>query len=79
MIDVNMREMLKAGVHFGHQTSHWNPKMGPYIYGARNKIHIINLDKTLPLFQDALNFIGSTAAKKASRTSGRHLLNLNSG
>lgn len=61
---VNMRDMLKAGVHFGHQTCHWNPKMGAYIYGARNKIHIINLEKTLPLFSDALNFISSTASKK---------------
>jgi small subunit ribosomal protein S2 len=56
--------MLKAGVHFGHQTCHWDPKMGPYIYGARNKIHIINLETTLPLFNDALNFMGSTASKK---------------
>ena len=61
---VTMRDMLKAGVHFGHQTSHWNPKMGTYIYGARNKIHIINLEKTLPLFNDAVNFISSVAAKK---------------
>lgn len=61
---VNMRDMLKAGVHFGHQTSHWNPKMRHYIYGARNKIHIINLEKTLPLFKDALNFIGNIASKK---------------
>lgn len=61
---VNMRDMLKAGVHFGHQTCHWNPKMASYIYGARNKIHIINLEKTVPLLNDALNFIGSTASKK---------------
>lgn len=61
---VNMRDMLKAGVHFGHQTCHWNPKMASYIYGARNKIHIINLEKTLPMFTDALNFIGSLASKK---------------
>lgn len=64
MLVPNMRDMLKAGVHFGHQTCYWNPKMGPFIYGARNKIHIINLEKTLPMFKDALNFIGSTAAKK---------------
>lgn len=64
MTDVTMREMLKAGVHFGHQTCHWNPKMGPYIYGARNKIHIINLETTLPMLKDALNFMGSIAAKK---------------
>lgn len=61
---VSMRDMLKAGVHFGHQTCHWNPKMGSYIYGARNKIHIINLEKTVPMFKDALNFIGGIASKK---------------
>ena len=60
---VTMREMLKAGVHFGHQTRYWNPKMGKYIFGARNKIHIINLEKTLPMFNDATNFIGKLAAK----------------
>lgn len=63
-MSVTMQSMLKAGVHFGHQTRYWNPKMGAYIYGARNKIHIIDLGKSLPLFQDALNFISSTAAKK---------------
>lgn len=61
---VSMRDMLKAGVHFGHQTCHWNPKMGAYIYGARNKIHIINLEKTVPMLKDALNFISSIASKK---------------
>ncbi len=64
MSNVSMREMLEAGVHFGHQTRYWNPKMGPYIFGDRNKIHIINLEKTLPLFNDAMNFVGSLAAKK---------------
>lgn len=64
MTSVSMRDMLKAGVHFGHQTCHWNPKMASYIYGSRNKIHIINLEKTAPLMSDALNFIGSIAAKK---------------
>lgn len=64
MPNVSMREMLEAGVHFGHQTRYWNPQMAPYIFGARNKIHIINLEKTLPLFNDALNFIGSLAARK---------------
>lgn len=59
-----MRDMLEAGVHFGHQTRYWNPKMGPYIFGARNKIHIINLEKTLPLFYDAMNFISATAARR---------------
>jgi len=58
--------MLEAGVHFGHQTRYWNPQMSPYIFGDRNKIHIINLEQTLPLFQDALNFIGKTAAKRGS-------------
>jgi small subunit ribosomal protein S2 len=62
--NVSMRDMLKAGVHFGHQTCHWNPKMGSYIYGARNKIHIINLEKTLPMLKDATNFIGNIASKK---------------
>ncbi len=64
MSDVSMREMLEAGVHFGHQTRYWNPKMANYIFGHRNKIHIINLEKTLPLYNDAMNFIGSIAAKK---------------
>lgn len=63
-MQVSMQDMLKAGVHFGHQTRYWNPKMATYIYGARNKIHIIDLGKTQPLFQDALNFISSTTARK---------------
>jgi len=63
-MSLSMQAMLKAGVHFGHQTRYWNPKMGTYIYGARNKIHIIDLGKTMPMFQDALNFIGSVAANK---------------
>jgi small subunit ribosomal protein S2 len=63
-LNVSMRDMLKAGVHFGHQTCHWNPKMGTYIYGARNKIHIINLEKTAHMFNDALNFISSIASRK---------------
>jgi small subunit ribosomal protein S2 len=63
-LPVSMRDMLKAGVHFGHQTRYWNPKMGAYIYGARNKIHIINLEKTLPLLQDAFNFVGKVASNK---------------
>lgn len=61
---LSMRQMLEAGVHFGHQTRYWNPKMGAYIFGSRNKIHIINLEKTLPLFEQALNFIGGLAAKR---------------
>jgi small subunit ribosomal protein S2 len=63
-MSVSIQSMMKAGVHFGHQTRYWNPKMGTYIYGSRNKIHIIDLGKTLPLFQDALNFISGVAAKK---------------
>ena len=66
MSQVTMRQMLEAGVHFGHQTRYWNPKMGPYIFGARGKIHIINLEKTLPLFQDAMNFVSGIAQKRGS-------------
>ncbi|TDJ35770.1 MAG: 30S ribosomal protein S2 [Gammaproteobacteria bacterium] len=64
MPKVTMRQMLEAGVHFGHQTRFWNPKMGPFIFGERSKIHIINLEETLPLFEDAMNFISSLAAKR---------------
>ena len=59
-----MRQMLEAGVHFGHQTRYWNPKMGPYIFGKRNNIHILNLEHSLPMFNDALNFVGKLASKK---------------
>ena len=62
MTDVTMRQMLEAGVHFGHQTRYWNPKMAPYIFGERNKIHIINLEKSLPMFSDALNYLGKMTA-----------------
>ena len=62
MTAVSMRGMLEAGVHFGHQTRFWNPKMRPYIFGERNKIHIIDLEKSLPLYNDALNFLGRMAA-----------------
>ena len=62
MTDVTMRQMLEAGVHFGHQTRYWNPKMAPYIFGDRGKIHIINLEKTMPLFKEALNYLGSLIA-----------------
>jgi small subunit ribosomal protein S2 len=61
-----MRQMLEAGVHFGHQSRYWNPKMAPYIFGERNKIHIINLEQTLPLYQDAMNYLGKVASKKGS-------------
>ncbi len=64
MSKVSMRDMLAAGVHFGHQTRYWHPKMRPYIFGERNKIHIINLEKTVPLLEDALNFLGSLASKR---------------
>jgi small subunit ribosomal protein S2 len=66
MTQVTMRQMLEAGVHFGHQTRYWNPKMGPFIFGARGKIHIINLEKTLPLFQDAMNFVSALAQKRGT-------------
>ena len=66
MTQVTMRQMLEAGVHFGHQTRYWNPKMGPYIFGARGKIHIINLEKTLPLFTDAMNFLSGLAQKRGT-------------
>jgi len=64
MSNVTMREMLEAGVHFGHQTRFWDPKMAPYIFGERNKIHIINLEKSLPMCNDAISYLGSVAAKK---------------
>ena len=57
-MSITMRQMLEAGVHFGHQTRYWNPKMAPYIFGDRNKIHIVNLEKTLPMFNDALKYVG---------------------
>lgn len=66
MSDVTMRQMLEAGVHFGHQTRYWNPKMDEYIFGHRNKIHIINLEKTLPMYQDAAKTVQGIAAKKGN-------------
>ena len=60
----SMREMLECGVHFGHQTRYWNPKMAPYIFGHRNRIHIINLEKTLALYQEALKFVRQLIANK---------------
>ena len=65
-MSVTMREMLEAGVHFGHQTRFWNPKMAPYIFGHRNKIHIINLEKSLPMFQDAQKVAKQLAAKRGT-------------
>ncbi len=64
MSKVSMRDLMSAGVHFGHQTRYWNPKMEPYIYAARNKIHILDLEKTLPLFDEAINFVSQVAARK---------------
>ncbi|QPR29366.1 30S ribosomal protein S2 [Edwardsiella tarda] len=64
MATVSMRDMLKAGVHFGHQTRYWNPKMKPFIFGARNKVHIINLEKTVPMFNDALAELSKIASRK---------------
>ena len=63
---VSMREMLEAGVHFGHQTRFWNPKMAPFIFGHRNKIHIINLEKTLPMFEEATRFARQLAANRGT-------------
>ena len=63
---ISMRDMLEAGVHFGHQTRFWNPKMAPYIYGHRNKIHIINLEKTQPLFEDAMKFVRQLSARRGT-------------
>jgi small subunit ribosomal protein S2 len=61
-----MRQMLEAGVHFGHQTRYWNPKMAPFIFGERNNIHIINLETTLPMFQEAMKYVRQLAANKGS-------------
>ena len=62
MTDVTMRRMLESGVHFGHQTRFWNPKMSPFIFGERNRIHIINLESTLPLSGEATNFVSKLVA-----------------
>jgi small subunit ribosomal protein S2 len=61
-----MREMLEAGVHFGHQTRFWNPKMAPYIFGHRNKIHIVNLEKTLPMFEEAMKFVRQLSSRRGT-------------
>jgi len=66
MPDVTMRQMLEAGVHFGHQTRYWNPKMEPYIFGARGKIHIINLERTLPLLKESLDYLSRMASKRGT-------------
>src|SRR5207302_8415281 len=63
MATISMKALLEAGVHFGHQTNRWNPKMKPYIYGARNGIYIIDLQKTVPLFRSAYDFVTDTVAR----------------
>jgi len=65
-MSATMRQMLEAGVHFGHQTRFWNPKMAPYIYGHRNKIHIVNLEKTLVLYQDAMKYLRQLSANRGT-------------
>ena len=65
-MSVTMREMLEAGVHFGHQTRFWNPKMAPYIFGHRNRIHIINLEKSLPMFEEAMKFAKQLSANRGT-------------
>jgi small subunit ribosomal protein S2 len=65
-MSVTMRQMLEAGVHFGHQTRYWNPKMAPFIFGHRNKIHIINLEKTLAMYQEAVKFVRQLSSNKGS-------------
>jgi small subunit ribosomal protein S2 len=64
-MNVSMKQLLEAGAHFGHRTRFWNPKMAQYIFGARNKIHIINLEKTMPMLNDALNYVGRLSSNKA--------------
>jgi len=64
-MSTTMRQMLEAGVHFGHQTRYWNPKMAPFIFGHRNKIHIINLEKTMVMYQEAMKFVRQLASTKA--------------
>ncbi|MGH8672537.1 MAG: 30S ribosomal protein S2 [Burkholderiales bacterium] len=65
-MSVTIRQMLEAGVHFGHQTRYWNPKMAPYIFGERNKIHIVNLETTLPLYRDALKYVRQLVANRGT-------------
>ena len=64
MAKISMRDLLQAGAHFGHQTRYWNPKMKQFIFGARNKVHIINLEKTVPMFDEALAVLANAASKK---------------
>ena len=71
-MSVTMRQMLEAGVHFGHQTRYWNPKMAEYIFGQRNKIHIVNLEKTMEMYQDAMKFVRQLAAQPRHDPLRRH-------
>ncbi|VFP78565.1 30S ribosomal protein S2 [Candidatus Erwinia haradaeae] len=64
MVTISMHDMLQAGVHFGHQTRYWNPKMKPFIFGSRNKVHIINLEKTVPMFNEALSELKKISSRK---------------
>ena len=66
MENITLRQMLEAGAHFGHKTRYWNPKMAPYIYGKRNGIHIINLEKTLPLFHEACTYVENIGAESGT-------------
>ena len=81
-MSISMREMLEAGVHFGHQTRFWNPKMAPFIFGHRNKIHIINLEKTLPMFEEAAKFVrqltanGGTVLMVGTKRTSRDIVSL---
>src|SRR5436190_22932339 len=65
-MSVTMRQMLEAGVHFGHQTRYWNPKMADYIFGQRNKIHIVNLEKTLAMYNDAMKYVRQLASNRGT-------------
>ena len=78
MTDVTMKNLLEAGVHFGHQTSRWNPKMKPYIFGARNGIYIIDLQQTVKLFRDAYNFVRDLTARGGHPEHLRRILSFRS-
>ena len=72
MTEISMKQLLEAGVHFGHQTSRWNPKMKPYIFGARNGIYIIDLQQTVKMFRDAYDFVRDLAAQGGTHAVRRH-------
>ena len=71
-MSVTMRQMLEAGVHFGHQTRYWNPKMADYIFGQRNKIHIVNLEKTMQMYQEAMKYVRQLASQQRHHPVRRH-------